>query len=324
MYKKMLVPLDGSELAEVVFPYAKELAGRLDLDLVFLHVCSPEESELLPMRRLYVEQKAEIVTRQSYEAQEKSGIEPKGKAVEGRGETVIGHPAEEILNYADKKDIDVILMATHGRSGIRRWAMGSVADKVLRASRVPVWLVRAGIPEEVVYDKWPSRTILVPLDGSELAELALPHAEAVAKQRGAELLDVVLLRVCELADMEFTSPAIYHLVPDSYPTTRPVAWEKYVEQETNRCKKANEEYLTGVAKRLEASGLKVRTKVLVGKRPLEGKPADEIVEYTSKNPFNLVVMSTHGRSGLSRWAFGSVAERVLHAVSSPLLLVRPD
>ena len=239
MYKKMLVPLDGSELAEVVFPYAKELAGRLDLDLVLLHVCSPEESELLPMRRLYVEQKAETVIRQSHEAQEKYGIEPKGKAVEGRGEIVIGHPAEEIINYADKNDIDVILIATHGRSGIGRWVMGSVADKILRASKVPVWLVRAGIPEEIVYDKWP-------MDSSELAESALPHAEAVAKQQGAELLDVVLLRVYELADMEFTSPAIYHLVPDSYPTTRPVAWEKYVEQETNRCKKANEEYLAGV------------------------------------------------------------------------------
>ena len=65
-------------------------------------------------------------------------------------------------------------MATHGRSGIRRWIMGSVADKVLRASKVPVWLVRAGIPEEIVYVKWPKITVLVPLDGSELAESLLP------------------------------------------------------------------------------------------------------------------------------------------------------
>ena len=197
MYKRMLVPLDGSELAEVVFNYAKEFAGRLDLEVVLLYVSTPAEEEFLPMHRAYIEHAADIVRRQSQEVQEKTDIQPGSKAVEARGELVVGHPAEEILRYADENTIDLILMATHGRSGIRRWAMGSVADKVLRASKVPVLLVRAGIPDEIVYDKWPRRTILAPLDGSELAESVLPHVEALAKQRGTELVDVVLLRVCE-------------------------------------------------------------------------------------------------------------------------------
>jgi len=306
VYKRILVPLDGSELAEVVFTYAKELAGRLDLDVILLHVCSQEEYELLPIHRAYIERAAEIVRRQSEEVQQRTGIQPGGKAVEARGELTVGHPAEEILRYAGENDIDLILMATHGRSGIRRWAMGSVADKVLRASRVPVWLVRTGIPEEIVYDKWPRRTMLVPLDGSELAESVLPHVEVLAKQRGAELVDVVLLRVCEPLAM-----------PSDYPPTMPLSWEEHVEQETAKRKGMGGQYLAGVEKRLKDVGLRVRSEVLVG------QPADEVVDYANRNPFNLITMSTHGRSGLGRWVYGSVAEKVLLGVSSPILLVRP-
>jgi len=81
----MLVPLDGSELAEVVFPYAKELAARLDLDVILLHVCSPEERELIPMHQSYVERAAEIIRRESEGVREKTGIQPGGKALEARG-----------------------------------------------------------------------------------------------------------------------------------------------------------------------------------------------------------------------------------------------
>jgi nucleotide-binding universal stress UspA family protein len=306
MYKRMLAPLDGSELAEVVFPYAKELAGRLDLDIVFLHVCSPHESESLPVHQAYVERAAEIVRLQSREVQAKTGVQPGDKAVETRGEVAVGHPAEEIVRYADENDIDLILMATHGHSGIRRWVMGSVADKVLRVSRVPIWLVRAGIPEQVLYDEWPRRTIIVPLDGSELGESVLPHVEALAKQRGVELLDVVLLRVCE-------PPAI----SSDYPADMPLSWEEHVKQVTDHVKQVAEQYLAGVEKRLTDAGLTVRSKVLMG------KPADEIIDYADKNPFNLVVMATHGLSGLSRWEYGNVANKVLHGVSSPIFLVRP-
>ena len=97
MYKKMLVPLDGSELAEVVFGYAKELAGRLDLDVILFHVYGPEESELVPLHRAYVERAAEIIRHQSEEVRESTDIEPGGKTVEARGELAAGYPAEEIL-----------------------------------------------------------------------------------------------------------------------------------------------------------------------------------------------------------------------------------
>jgi len=306
MYKKMLVPLDGSELAEVVFTYAKELAGRLDLSLVLLHVCSPAAQEFAPMHQKYIERAADIVERQSRDVQEQTGIKRGGKPVEARGVLVIGHPAAEILNYSEKNNIDIILMATHGHSGVRRWALGGVADKVLRASKVPVWLVRAGIPDEIVYEKWPERTMLVPLDGSKISESVLPHVEALAKQHGAELVDVILLRVCDVP-----------IVSSEYPSDMPLSWEEHVRRITEYRKHLAERYLAGVEKQLEGNGLKVQYEVLTG------DPAEQIINHANKNPFNLIVMSTYGRSGVQWWTWGSVAEKVLQGTSSPIFLVRP-
>ncbi len=306
MYKKMLIPLDGSEVAEIVFVYAKELAARHGIDIFVLQVCSPQEHELDPMHRAYVERAVETIRQQSEEVQKRTGIQY-GKAIETRGELTFGDPAEEILRYVDENGIDLILMATHGRSGLKRWVMGSVADKVLRASNVPVWLVRAGTAEEIVYDQWPQRTMLVSLDGSDVAEAVLPHVEAIAKQWDAEPADVVLLRICEL-----------QVLPPDYPVNRLSVWEKHAEQEMARCKRIAEQYLAEKEKHLNDIGIKVRSEVLTG------KPAEEIIDCANRNPFSIIFMATHGRSGLSRWAYGSVTEKVLQGVSSPLLLVRPQ
>jgi nucleotide-binding universal stress UspA family protein len=304
MYKTMLVPLDGSELAEVVLPYAKELAGRLDLELTLLHVCDSSGSDLQFMCRAYLERAAGTVQEQSREVQSRTGAPSGVKAVEVRVEVAAGHPAEEILSYAEENSIDLILMATHGRSGVRRWVLGSIADKVLRKSKIPIWLVRANIPEEIIHDEWPKRTMLVPLDGSKFAESVLPHVETLSKQRGAELVNVVLLRVYEKP-----------FITADYPEPDSEAHEKRI---INHFKQEAEQYLVRVEKHLVDAGLHVRKEVLMG------KPADEIIKYAHNNHPNLVVMATHGSSGLSLWEYGDIANKILHGVSSPIFLVRPQ
>ena len=308
MYKRILVPLDGSELAEVVFTSAKELAGRLNLEVILLYVGSPALHEFTPMHQAYIERAAEIIKHQAQEVQQRTGIPPDGKPIEAYGKMTEGYAAEEILRFADENSIDMIMMATHGRSGRKRWVMGNVADKVLRASKVPVWLVRTGVPEEVPYDQWPKRTLLVSLDGSELAEAVLPHAEALTQQRGTEPVDVILLRVCEPP----AAPSYY--APEL--TGVPLNWGEYLDQEVARCKEVAKAYLGGLEKRFKDIGISVQSAVLVG------KATDEIVDYANKHPFTLIVMATHGRSGLSRWVYGSVADNVLTGVSSPILLIR--
>lgn len=305
MYKKILVPLDGSKLAEIVLPYAGELAGRLNLEAIMLHVCNPEQGEFLPMHQAYVEKAAEIVRHQIEETRHRTNqatARPEGEVPETRGELAVGHPAEEILRYAEENQVDLLLMATHGRSGVKRWALGGVAEKVLRASKIPIWLVPAGVSEEVVHNQRLTRTMLVPLDGSELAESVLPHVEVLSKQQGAETMDIVLLSVCEPT-----------LLPSYYPLAIPLNPEDHAA----KCKQANKQYLAKIEKRLKKAGLRVRSEVLMG------KPAETIVDCANTTRSNLIVMATHGRSGPSRWVYGSVAEKVLHGVAVPIFLVRP-
>jgi nucleotide-binding universal stress UspA family protein len=304
MYKKMLAPLDGSELAEVVLPYARELAGRLDLELTLLHVCEPHNSESQFMCQAYIDRAAEILQKQSREVQVKTGAPSNVQVVEAHTEVITGHPAEEILRYAEENKVDLILIATHGRSGVRRWILGSVADKVLRKSKIPIWLVRANIPEKIIHDEWPERTMLVPLDGSRFSESVLPHVEALAKQRGAELVNVVLLRVYEKP-----------FITADYPEPDTEAHEKRI---INHFKQEAEQYLVKVEKRLADAGLNVRTEVLMG------NPANEIINYAQNNHPNLIVMATHGSSGVSLWEYGNIADKILHGVSSPIFLVRPQ
>jgi len=316
MYQRVLVPLDGSKLSEVVFPYVKELAGRLDLDVVLLHVQKPEEGESAPLHRAYVEHKAGMVEREIEEVWQSAGVGAGERKLEVCGELAVGYPAEEILRYADESDVGLILMATRGRSGFRRWVMGSVADKILRMSAVPVWLINAEAAEGVAYDKWPERKIVVPLDGSQLAETVLPHVEVLTKQRGAEPMEVVLLCVSEPAvTMTYYSPSARLETPTGAVHVMP---QDYQRELLARQKLLAGQYLAGVAERLKQVYPHVRSEVL------EGEPAKEIISYAERSPFSVIVMSTHARGGLSRWAYGSVAAKLLQNVPSPILLVRPQ
>ena len=142
--------------------------------------------------------------------------------------------------------------------------------------------------------------ILVPLDGSELAECVLPHVEAISK--GCEVKDVILVRVVEPLELQ----------PDTY-----IAFtgDEVARIESGRKSEA-EEYLKKVAKQLRESVIRVRSKVLAG------KAAESLAEYASKNRVDLIVIATHGRSGISHWYWGSVADRVLRSACVPVLMVR--
>ena len=308
MYQRMLVLLDGSELAEVVLPFAKELAARLNLEVILLQVYGPMGRDFVPVHRAYIERAADKIKRQVKDIQNALDIPPDERKVKVRAELADGYYAEEILRFAEEKAVDLILMASHGRSGIRRWRMGSVADKVLRASKVPVLFIRAGVEDAVPYDEWPSKTILVPLDGSETAESALPHAESLARQRATEPVTVNFIRACDPP----IAPSYYS--PEL--SGVPLNWGEFMEQEMALSKQSAAEYLDKIAKQFEDNGIKTQSAVLVG------KAADEIIDYASKNPFSIIVMTTHGRSGLSRLVFGSVTESVLQAVSNPILLTK--
>lgn len=305
MYRKILIPLDGSALAEIVFPHARELARNFNSEVVLIHIADKEDSKSLRLPQAYVDRMAATIKRQIAGDRKRRSVNTQvTRGTKVSGEVAVGSPAEEILRFADRNEIDLILMATHGRSGISRWVMGSVADRVLRSSRIPVLLVRAGIPHDLVDNEWPG-TMLVPLDGSGLAELVLPHVMALAKQPNAKNTEVTLLMVHELVVPLFPSPESV------------ARWTEIAAEDMARSKRSAKKYLAHIEKQLNDSGVRTSSEVL------DGLPAEEIVHYASKKAFSIILMTTHGSSGISRWAYGSVAEKVLLAASSPILLVRP-
>jgi nucleotide-binding universal stress UspA family protein len=149
------------------------------------------------------------------------------------------------------------------------------------------------------------RKILVPLDGSELAECVLPHIENIAK--GCADTEVVLFRVCE-------PPVILA----DYPADFRTEWNDHVRQETSHIQQQCNLYLGETEKKLKDAGLRITTKTGMG------NPAEQIIDYAIQNGVDLIVMATHGRSGISRWAYGSIVEKVLHASRIPVMIVRPE
>lgn len=150
------------------------------------------------------------------------------------------------------------------------------------------------------------RKILATLDGSELAEAVLPHVELLAKYACDQPPNLVLLMVCEPLVISADLPGV----------SMPLNWEEQVKQTITETREAAQRYLSTVQQKLNDAGIEVETEVLTG------DPADEITKYANNNHFDLIVIGTHGRHGAKRWAFGSVANKVLHGIASPILMVR--
>ena len=304
MYNKILVPLDGSDVAECVLPHVEAMAMSNDeIDITFLYVVTPLDTPLTSHEfKERIESEA-VSAAHDYLKRIISKLTCLGKA---HSRVILGRSAETILDYAEENDIDLIVMASHGLSGVSRWIRGSVVDKVLHESTVPVMRIRASAPRIPFYKEGQKMVVLVPLDGSELAETVLEHAKELAEQFGTQSVDIVLLRVCEL----FSHPHLH------YPPPMSLSWDEYLKYETQKCKQICLSYLSGVKKRFKGEGIDVRTVVPVG------SPAEAIVEYVNKKPVSLIVMSTHGRTGIGQWAFGSITNKVMKGTSTPALLIR--
>ena len=303
MYLKILVPLDGSELAECVLPHVDALAaGYEEAKITFLYVVQPLD---VPMVNPTYKKRIEVDAKSAAEEYLKkltAKTKYKGRATV---RVILGKVADTIVDYATRHKMDLTIMATHGRSGISRWFYGSITEKVLHEIKIPVWLVKAGACNKVSYARGKKLNVTVPLDGSELAESVLQHLKELSKQLPKNKLEVILIRVCEI----FAPPI-------SYPPPMSMSWEEYLKYETERCKQICMDYLNRVQDSLTKYGLKTRTEVP------EGNPAELLIDYTNKNHVDLIIMSTHGRTGVSKWAFGSIAEKVLKGAQCPILLIR--
>ncbi len=283
--QEILIPLDGSTAAESVLPYLRDLAPKFGSRVHILGVGIGRKTRRV--NRLiedYVSRTANRLQSENIKA-----------------EPVIsyGIAADKILDFTTEKEIDLIIMTTHGRSGITRWWMGSVAEKVISEATAPVLLIRSkrssttGATDKLNFP----HKILAPLDGSDIGESALPYAETIAANSRSSI------NLLQVISPPGTVEANLLGGPD---------WRKFVKAMHD----AGEDYLKGVAERIGGKNIKVTYEVATG------DPADKIVEYAADKGVSMIAMSTHGRTGIARWVLGSVADKVLHGARIPILLVR--
>ncbi|HZR98901.1 MAG TPA: universal stress protein [Chloroflexota bacterium] len=302
MSQVFIVPLDGSERAEAALPWAALLARTQGLPLVLLRVVPPAYlvapgfDGALPYLSPETYDRLEAAEREaaaSYLAAVQARLAADGIAVETVTRT--GLPAETILDVADERGAAAIVLATHGRGGLTRLVLGSVAERVVAQATTPLLLVRAA--EGAVSRPAELSRLLVPLDGSALAERALDLAAAIAPPGATRLL----LRV--VAPVERAMPGVG-------------AAGTYIDVEaTERATAAADAYLDEVRQRLSAGGYAVQTAVR------RGQPAAEILAAAREAAASLIVLSTHGRTGPRRWLLGSVADAVVRGADSPVFLV---
>lgn len=216
-----------------------------------------------------------------------------------------GFPAQQVMEAADAHGSDLIVLCSHGRTGLARWALGSVAHTLVHQSRVPLLVLRQQQTLAPVEAKQPIGT-LVPLDGSPLAEAALTPAASLTEA---------------LAASKRGSLHLVQVVKD----LRPVAEEGFVSELSEETHRLARTYLASVAERVEAQtagrGLSLTTSVEVASDVASALLA--VAEQPGPARCDLIAISTHGRSGLERWVMGSVTQRLLDTTRLPMLIVRP-
>ncbi|MEO7911780.1 MAG: universal stress protein [Roseiflexaceae bacterium] len=314
--KTILVPLDGSALAEQALPYVRMLALLLDARVRLLTVIVDSQHESLlaegiaaaygaidPLATLHEREHQALMTltqhAEGYLDSHAALLRHQG--IDTEIDVRCGPAADVIVEAAAGQQIAMIAMATHGYSGLKRWALGSITDKVAHSTTTPVLVVRGtkAAPIEPVTLK----RVMVPLDGSPLAAQALPLAADLAERARAELL---LMQAVEASIQ-------------GYPTIAPLSRPDLMPSEMlGRLRALAGQLLNAQAAMLRDRGLPVTTHVVTG------HAAEAIIDEAARQSVDLLVISTHGYSGLKRWALGSVTDKVLHAATTPLLLVHAN
>jgi nucleotide-binding universal stress UspA family protein len=298
MFSRLLVPLDGSPLAEAALPVAERLAQVLDATLVLLHVVERKAPSTVHGHRHLTEQSGA----QAYLEETADVLRQRGVKVEVHVHDVPeADVAQSIASHGDDERADLIVLCTHGFGGVRDFVFGSIAQQVLQRGTTPVLLVRVPRKGEPAREFRP-RTILVALDATADAEAALAPAAALARALGATLR--LAMVVATQATMSGDRAPAAMLLPS--------AARAILDAEEVRA----DAYLEGLAQPIEATGARVETEVR------RGDAASELASGAAAEDVGLIVAATHGRAGLQAIWAGSTVARLLKRTTAPILLLR--
>jgi nucleotide-binding universal stress UspA family protein len=296
MFKKIVVPLDGSAVAERALNQVLSLAYMVHGEVILLHVIKPALIWTSPHERFKSGDSAEQACPAALEYLQKVQTTYQQPDITFRLLVREGDEASAIVDTADSEEANLIVMSAHGHSGITRWMLGSVAEKALQGASCPMLLVRSSHAIQ---------KILITLDGSELAEQALLPGLDVARYLGAQ---VTLLHVSSLLPLGQLEAVQFEWVMGQGPEAQQVA----------KIQSGAQAYLERIVRSYQPyAGREIEAVVETG------LVANTILKFADSHQFDLIAMSTHGRTGLNRWLYGSVTSKVLHHSPCSMLIVRP-
>jgi nucleotide-binding universal stress UspA family protein len=296
MLNHILVPLDGSLLAECVLSHAITLAQVFDTRLTLLRVVERDQSTGLkraidPLQWQIRKVEAEVYLDKLVARFNKVGLEAEKVILEGL-------PQERIVEFTRDRGIGMIIISTHGQSGLSGWNVSSVVQKVILHAHVPMMIVRAHASPATDIAQMSYRRVLVPLDGSQRAEFALPLAKKLASFQNSQLL------------------LVHAVVKPEIPRHTPFSEEE--RQLVDRLTKLNQTRAGKYLKQLQDQfSLDVKTRVIVG-----DAPAAMLQDLVAQENVDLVVLGAHGYTGETRWPYGSVALNFIAYGTTPLLIVQ--
>lgn len=289
-YRNLLVPLDGSELAERALVPALRVAEAMNARVYLLRVVpvsavvSADPQLYEELRRLGEEDALAYLRTVKADVSQQVPVEVA---------TDFGPAADRIVDYAAEHNIDLIVMSSHGRTGLQRFVYGSVTEKVLRQAPCATAVIRAQA-ETVLQD---THKILVPLDGSPLSERAIEPAMALAAVLQS---DVHLLRVTQSGHAALETASMQPVF-DQIEAQEQAEAEAYLQAKYNKLDNAH---------------------LFIDVVMTDGSVAEAIIQYAQLHHTDLIVMSSHGRAGMSRWMYGSVTEHVLRGACCATLVIR--
>lgn len=296
MFKRILVPLDESKLAEEALPFAADLIDESEGEFLLARVCDLPSGAMVLGSDIYNKLLRGWKDNAENYLERMCGSLDSQRPIHKK--VLTGHAIEELLAQEGKFGADLILMTTHGESGLERWFLGSVAEGLARRAECPVLIIRSGGNLKPPLGK----KIVVPLDGSAFAEQVLPLAVSMAQRTQGEL---VLVRAHQdSASYEFMSHDLY---PDREDAKNRRTGEQIAQQ-----------YLEDTQSALK----ELYPKLAVSTKLSRAEAAGAILEEGESSGADLIAMTSHGATGPGKWIFGSVAEKLLRHSDCPVLVVK--
>lgn len=286
MFADILVPVDGSDGADDAIGHAADVADRFDATVHVLFVASTNRDSVTVVGSDVVD----ALEREGKDIVEPVAADVRKRGVDCESEVVQGDPATTIVDYAESRGMDLVVMPTRGRTGLSRYLLGSVTEKVVRHSEVPVLTIRT---HEDARTSFPYEDVLIPTDGSEAASGAIDRA----------------------VDLAVTFDATLHAVSVVDDTS--LGFDVRSASVSDELETAAEEAIADVASRADEAGVE-----RVEEHVLRGRVSQRLLDYVADNDIDVVTMGTTGRGATERVLLGSVTERMVRSSPVPVLTVR--